>query len=61
MKNIKGIAKKFIDKKSDMQDDELEFDLSSFGSYINSFESVGSSMDEVYRQDAMKNVSFRKP
>lgn len=61
--NIKGIAEKLSLKKSENYDDDMnEFDLSSFGNYINSFESVGKSFDKMnYREEALKSVSFRKP
>ncbi|OJJ15522.1 hypothetical protein BKI52_37175 [marine bacterium AO1-C] len=62
IQNIKGVAKKFLTKKMDTQEEDgNDLDLSSFGSYINSFESLGSTNDVDYRQDALKNISFRKP
>ncbi|EAY30764.1 hypothetical protein M23134_01088 [Microscilla marina ATCC 23134] len=60
LENIKGITKKLSLKKNEHFEDD--FDLSSFGNYINSFESVGKSFHNVdYREDALKSVSFRKP
>ena len=60
LENIKGMTKKkSLNKNENYEDD---FDLSSFGNYINSFESVGKSFSKVdYREDALKSVSFRKP
>lgn len=60
LENIKGITKKISVKKNENYEDD--FDLSSFGNYINSFESVGKPLNKVdYREDALKSVSFRKP
>lgn len=62
IQSIKGITKKFLTKKMDVQEEEAnDLDLSSFGSYINSFESLSNANNVDYRQDALKNVSFRKP
>lgn len=62
IQSIKGITKKFLTKKMDVQEEDAnDLDLSSFGSYINSFESLGNAHNVDYRQDALKNVSFRKP
>ena len=60
IQSIKGITKKFLTKKMDAQEED-DLDLSSFGSYINSFENLSSSSSADYRQDALKNISFRKP
>jgi len=59
IQNIKGMAKEFLTKKMDTQEED-DLDLSSFGSYISSFESLGNNNVD-YRQDALKNISFRKP
>lgn len=60
LENIKGITKNLSLKKNEHYEDD--FDLSSFGNYINSFESVGKSLHSVdYREEASKSISFRKP